>query len=276
MFEVSPDCYFHYNFRFNIILIIVIYMQIKNIEIATEGWDEKDIENICSAFPSSLNVERKKLSQFAAGIDLAILFVVIVGGKIFGGFLESIGSDAWSNIKNKLSNRATEGKNSQISFEFRTDISIAKLNLKTEDPALIERAFETMDNALGQIKDNEVSPMLYFDNNQKIWVKVHERKFSKTISGIMASTIPIKKGDEIVQFNISQLKEIASQIVNSPFTLGHGGKQIGRVTRSWIDGNELWYEVGIYEGLTPDDEKKLDNVFQTGGVSMGFSHEFEN
>ncbi|MDC8451957.1 MAG: hypothetical protein LV477_03480 [Candidatus Nitrosotalea sp.] len=249
-------------------------MEIKKIKIATEGWDEKDVENISSVFPSSFNIERKKLSQFSAGLDLAILFVVIVGGKIFGGFLESIGSDVWSNIKNRLSQRAEEGKNSTISFEFRNDVSIAKLNLKTEDPVLIKRAFETIDNALGQIKSDEVSPMLYFDNDQKIWIKIKEREFSKTISGIMASTIPIKKGDKIVQFSISQLKEIASQIVNSPFTLGHGGKQIGRVTKAWVEGNELKYEAGIYEGLTSEDEKELNDISQTGGVSMGFSHEF--
>lgn len=247
-------------------------MEIKSVKISTDGWDQRDIEDIQGIFPKSMTMEQKNLAQFLSGIELAIIFGLFASGKITGGFFDAMGKDAWNGLKTKLVKKSKENKHSSIGFEISNGTKSVKLSLKTKDSSLIERALDTVDNALNQIKEDETNEQFHFDNEQKDWVKIVDRKFYKKIKGIAASTTPVKKGDKVIQLTIEQLHTFASQMINSPITLSHGGKPVGKITKAWVEDDKLMYEGGIYEGLAKAEETQLDEIMKTGGVSIGFKY----
>lgn len=165
-----------------------------------------------------------------------------------------------------------ENKHSSIGFEISNGTSTTRLSLKTEDPDLIERAFETIDTVFGQVNDSETKSQFYFDNQKEKWVKVIDRQFVRKVKGIAASTTPVKKGNRIIKLTTDELENLASQMQDTPLTLGHGGKQIGKITRAWVEDDKLMYEGGIYEGLTKEENDRIDQITKSGGVSIGFKY----
>ena len=246
-------------------------MEIKSVKISTDGWEESDIEEICTAFPPSTKIEQKNLTQLLSGLEIAIIIGIVIGGKVTDGFFGAIGGDIWDKLKNKFSKDANEKKYSTIGLEVTNGTSTAKFNLKTKDPVAIERAFDTIDDILTQVKTNEIKSQYHFDDKNKNWIKIEDRKFAKRVEGIVASTELVKKGDKIIQFTVPELEKFASQMIDSPLTLEHGGKQIGKITKAWVEDEKLKYEAGIYEGITEEDEEKLNDIISSGGgPSIGF------
>lgn len=246
-------------------------MEIKLVKIATDGWEKGDIDKICNMFPSTINIETKNLAQFQAEIVDGIVIGIIIGG-VMTGFLNAIGADAWSSLKKIFIQRAKENKHSSIGFEISNETLSTRLSLKTEDPSLIDRAFETIDNALEQVSNTEVKSQFHFDNDKKIWIKILDRKFTRTVKGIAASTTPIKKGDRTIKLTVDELKKLALQMQDNPLTLGHGGKQVGKITRAWVEDDKLMFEGGIYDGLTKEESDGIDEIIKSGGVSIGFKY----
>jgi len=246
-------------------------MEIKFIKIATDNWEEQDIDEIFNIFPSDVKIERKNLAQFQADMVQGIVIGVIISG-VLTGFLNAVGSDTWGGLKKIFSQRARENKHSSIGFEISNENSTTRLSLKTEDPDLIKRAFETVDTALGQINNVEVKSQFHFENDKKIWIKIMDRQFARKVHGIAATTTPVNKGDTTVQLTTDELKNLASQMQDMPLTLGHGGKQVGKITKAWVKDDKLMFEGGIYEGLTQEENDAVDRMIVSGGVSIGFEY----
>lgn len=246
-------------------------MEIKSVKISTDGWEESDIGEIYTAFPPSTKIEQKNLTQLLSGLEIAIIVGIVIGGKISDGFFGAMGGDIWNKLKNKFSKDAKEKKYSTIGLEITDGTSTAKFNLKTKDPVAIEYAFDTINDVLTRIKIDEIKNQYYFDDKNKNWIKIEDRKFAKRMNGIAASTELVKKGDKIIQLTVPELEKFASQMINSPLTLEHGGKQIGKITKAWVEDEKLKYEAGIYEGITEEDEAKLNDIIRSGGgPSIGF------
>jgi hypothetical protein len=246
-------------------------MEIKNIKIATDGWEKVDIDKIRDMFPSTINIETKNLAQFQAEIVHGIVIGIIIGG-VMTGFLNAIGADAWNSLKKIFIQRAKENKHSSIGFEISNETSTTRLSLKTEDPSIINRAFETIDNALEQVSSTEVKSQFHFDNDKKIWIKIVDREFARKVNGIAATTTPVKKGDRTIKLTVDELKKLALQMTDNPLTLGHGGKQVGKITRAWVEDDKLMFEGGIYDGLTKEESDKMDEIIKSGGISISFKY----
>ena len=69
----------------------------------------------------------------------------------------------------------------------------------------------------------------------------------KTISGVCAgSGTPIVKNGKIFVLKDEDLSLVARMNEGMPFTLGHDGKIIGKVTKTWVEGNLVKFEAGIF------------------------------
>ena len=246
-------------------------LSIKEISIATEGWSKEEIDDVCKIFPTEIAIKRKKLSQFEAIIEPAII-VYIVGSGILGGFLGAIGSDGWNKLKEKFSSRVKEDKNSSFSLEIRDGPKTRKFNLKTDDSSLIEKAFDTMNETLRK-NENDALSKFYSDEKTKDWIKIEEGAFIKTVTGICATTTPIRRGKKMVKFSVEVLEKSAPSLVGVPITIGHGGKEIGKITKTWVNDEKLHYEGGIYATASKEDIETFEDIIKNGGgVSIGASY----
>lgn len=246
-------------------------MDIKKVIISTEGWDEEEINDLCDIFSTETTIERKKIAQFVSGVEIAIFIAIAIGSGTLAGFSGSIGADIWKKLKGKFSGRIRENKNSSISLKLTDDMKTISFNLKTEDSTLVEKAFDTIDKML-KGSERDTNQKFHFDEKKEQWIKIEESKFSKTVTGVAASTTPVKKGKKTYQIPLEVLKKSAHTLVNTPITLGHGGKEIGKITKAWVEDEKLYYEGGIYETASPEDVAAFERIIQNGGgVSIGMT-----
>lgn len=61
-------------------------VEVKSIKIATDGWEDHDINEICDIFSPDIKIERKNLAQFQGGIEVGIIIGIILGGDLYGLF----------------------------------------------------------------------------------------------------------------------------------------------------------------------------------------------
>jgi hypothetical protein len=142
-----------------------------NIHIATDGWEENEINEIVEALNSSREVTKRELKQFDGGISIAIIIiVVVVGTAALKGFGDAIGKDAWGKLKTIFVKRTKEGKNTTIGFKIQNEKNKVEFNIKTENPELIDRAFTTIENTFKGIRENDQSTKFFFDNGKKEWM----------------------------------------------------------------------------------------------------------
>ncbi len=242
------------------------------ITIHSEGWSETELEEIENIFESH-DVKRRSLAQFDAGISVGIIIIVsMFGGAILSGIGNSIGKDIWDKLKSKFSTRAKNNKHSTIGFVFKNGEQKVQLNIKTENPEIIEKAFSIVDKTLEKIIPNEKNISLYFDPKTETWSKIEDKKFMRKFSHAVANTDVVEQGDKKYRFTKESLENGAKTSVGLPVTLGHGGKQIGEVTKSWMNSDVLMHEIGIYEGTSDEDLKELERIISSGGgLSMGVS-----
>jgi len=246
-------------------------MKIKKVTIATEGWNEEEINDLCKIFPSETVIDRKNLAQFVSGIEVAIIIGIAVGSGTLAGFSGSIGADLWKKLKGKFSQRVKENKNTSIELKITDESKSIIFNLKTEDSSLIEKAFDTIGEMFENIK-NKTHLKFYFDEKKEVWTKIEESEFIKTVSGIAATTSPVKKGKKTYRIPLKVLEKSAHSLIGVPLTLGHGGKEIGKITKAWIEDEKLCYEGGIYKIASKEDVAKFEEIIENGGgVSIGMT-----
>jgi len=167
---------------FKKIILRFLYLEQK-ITIGTDGWEDKEVDEIIEIFGNDKKITREKLHQFDFGLTLAIVIGITFGGAILGGIGNAIGKDIWEKLKSKFSKRAEEKKHSALSFQFKNEKSSAQFNLKTENPKIIEKALDTIEDALKEINEGEKSSF-YFESKTEHWVKIEKGKFIKTFTGI--------------------------------------------------------------------------------------------
>lgn len=243
------------------------------IHIETDGWEENEINEIVEILNSSREVTKRELKQFDGGISIAIYIIVgIVGVAVLKGFGDAIGKDAWEKLKSIFVKRSKEKKNSTIGLKVQNEKYKAQFNIKTEDPELIDRAFTTIEKTFKEIGENDENTKFFFDNGKKEWVQIKRTEIIQRYSGIAASTGLVKQGEKITDFTLEDLNEHAKKMVGTPLTIGHGGKQIGEITKAWVDEEKLMFEAGVYEGTSEEDMKKMEEIIKSGGaVSISFS-----
>lgn len=243
-----------------------------HLEIQSDGWSVDEINEIKKILELD-NVTIKSLAQFDFGVSTAIIIVVsMFGGAIISGIGNSIGQDIWKKLKSKFSDRAKTNKNSTIGFVFESDTQKIQLNIKTKDSNIIEKAFDTANEAIQKIKLDVTNASLFFDPKTQEWQHIKKQKFIRKITNPVANTDIVEQGGKKFQFTKEALERGAKQAVGLPITLGHGGKQIGEVIRSWVKDETLYDEIGIYEGTSAEDIEELDKLIRSGGgLSIGIS-----
>ena len=241
------------------------------IIIATEGWTKEEINDLTQIFPKEFPIIQKNLAQFVSDVEVGIVITFIVSGVV-GGLSGKIGSDIWDKLKEKFSQKSKEDKNTSIGLEIIDGEKVRKLSLKTENPDLIQKAFDTISEVLKNDK-NEKEVKHHFDEEKMSWIKVEESEFIKTVTGVGATTKPVKKGNKIYQMSLETLQKYAHTFVGKPITIGHGGKEIGKITKSWVEDDKLYYEGGIYKTASQEDILKFENIVKNGGgVSIAYSY----
>jgi hypothetical protein len=242
------------------------------IYIETDGWEENEIDEIANILDSSGEITKRELKQFELVTAVAIIIGITFGVSFLKGFGDEMGRDVWKTLKTKFVERTKEKKNSTIGFKFQNNNSKVKFNVKTDDPELIDKAFTTIEDKLKEINEKEKDSSFFFDNEKREWVKIEKTNFSQKYSGIAASTGLIKQGEKSTHFTIEDLNEYAKKMIGTPLTIGHGGKQIGEITKAWVEDEKLMYEAGMYDGTSEEDRKKVEEIIKSGGaVSISFS-----
>lgn len=246
---------------------------IDNITIESDGWSDEELSAIAEILKTE-NISYKKIAQFDFGISIVVVIVVsMFGGAVITGIGSAIGTDIWNSLKNKFKKHSENGKNSSIGFKLKNESYSVNLNFETDDPAIIERAFDTVDTALTSIKAEEKNSSFHFDNSEKQWVKIQKSEFQKTIEGIAATTEPVEQGGKKFRFSKDALIDAAKQLLGLPLNLGHGGKQIGEVISAKFEDNKLKYTAGIYDTTSTEDIETFEKIVKNGGgVSLGMSY----
>lgn len=243
------------------------------ITISTDRWEDHEVDELIEVIGKEHSIERKELAQFDFGITLAISIGISFAGGIATGIGESIGKDAWEKLKSKFVKRAEEKKHSAISFRFKNEKTAVTLNVKTEDPRLIKKALDAIEPVLEKISPSDEKSSFFFDSKKESWIKTEKRAYMKTCKGIAAATGLVKQGDKTYDFTVADLENQAKGLLGCPITLGHIGKQIGEITKTYVKDGKLFYEGGIYEGTSKEDLDELEKIISSGGgVSMSFSH----
>jgi len=240
-----------------------------NITISSEYWEKSDVKDISEIFPQS--VEIRKIERWAADILDPVLLITFVwiGKEIVSGFLNSIGSSVWEQLRLKISKKIEEKSYPGLTMSFKSGDSQIEFELKTKDPELIKKGFDTINSALETVRESSEKEFFVFDETKKTWTKVEEKKFVKTITGVCAgSGVPIVKDGKTFVLKDKDLPHIAEMNLGIPFTLGHDGKIIGKVTKTWVDEKLVKFEAGIFEGLSDEEMKQVENM---KGISMGFT-----
>ena len=244
-------------------------MQKINITISSEYWDKSDIIEISNVFSQS--VEQRKIERWATeSLDPALLITFVwIGKEIATGFLNSIGQSIWEQLKIKISKKVEEKEYPGLTMSFKSGDSEVDFELKTKDPEIIKKGFDTIDSALKTIQNSNEKIIFNFNEAEEKWEKNEDREFVKTITGVcVASGVPIVKDGKTFVLKDEDLPHIAKMNLGIPFTLGHDGKVDGKITKTWIDGTLVKFEAGIYAGLSDEEMKQLDGV---KGISMGFT-----
>jgi len=246
--------------------------RISRVSIATEFWDENEEDEIIEIF-SSFPTEKRKVERWEAGVALdPALWIVFsfVGGSIVTGFLNAVGSNIWTSLKEKISKKASDKKYPGVRFSIENSEQKVSLDLRTNDPKLIEKGMNTIQTALELVNEKENRSELYFDLNAEEWKIEPKRKIVKTINGICASAnSPVEKEGKKIIFRKEDLQNIADRQVGIPVSINHEGRPVGVVTKAWVDGDLVRFEAGIFEGLSKEQEETLSEV---NGVSMEFHH----
>lgn len=244
-------------------------MEISKITISSEYWDKEDLAEVKSVF--NQKVESRKIERWAQeSLDPALVITISwIGKEIISGILNALGDDIWKNLKHKISRKVSEREYPGLTLSFQNGDSKLEFELKSKDPKIIERGFDTIDKMLKTINNTGTRIYFVFDNTTEEWKQVEERKFVKIISGVcIGSGTPIIKDGKTFILRDEDLPIIAKMNEGLPFTFGHDGKIIGKVTKTWVEGNLVKFEAGIFDGLSEEEMKKLDEM---QGVSMGFT-----
>ena len=245
---------------------------ITKITFANEYWDKDDVDEILDIFSGKLPIEKKEIGRWEAEELAPVLWIGFtwVGQNIAAGFLNSLGSDLWNSLKDKLIKKQSEKNYSEFRFSIEGSNQKISLDMNTNNPELLKRGLDTVDHALQQINPNEARQDFHFDNEKQEWIKEGSKKIVQTMTGVsIAAEIPFEKNGKTIRLRKEDLPNIAASQVGLPLTLGHGGRSIGVITKAWVDDNKVKFEAGIFEGLTEDEQKELE---KTNGVSMEFSH----
>jgi len=242
------------------------------IYIETDGWEENEIDEIVNILDSSGEITKRELKQFELVTAAAIIIGFIIGTSFLKGFGDEMGRDAWKKLKSKFVERTKEKKISTIGFKFQNKDSKIKFNVKSDDPEIVDRALTSVEEKLKEISEKEKDVSFFFDNGEKEWIKIEKTNFIQKYSGIAATTGLVKQGEKSTHFTIEDLNEHAKKMVGTPLTIGHGGKQIGEITKAWVEDEKLMYDAGVYEGTSEADMKILKDIIESGGgVSISFS-----
>ena len=246
---------------------------ISGIVLATEYVNDGDVSEIENIFSSKFSIKKETVQRWEAGELLGPTLWIIfywVGREIVSGFLNSVGNDIWNQLKQKISKQVSEKKYPGVRFSIEYKNQKITLDLRTDDPKLIEKGMDSMQSALDLVEKQEERAELYFDTKTAEWVKISKKNIVKTIEGICAAAnVPIEKGSKTMMLRTEDLPEIAEKQVGLPISIEHKGRPVGVVTKAWVDGDVVRFEGGIFEGLSNEEEKALETM---KGVSMEFHH----
>ena len=165
--------------------------------IGTSGWEDSEVEELIEIIGSRKFIKREEITELDFGISLAIYLGFLFAGAIAGGVGAAIGKDIWEKLKSKFVKRSEEKKHSAISFQFKNEENVVNLNLKSENPKLIEKAFDTIELALQKVNPNDHKSSYFFDNEKESWIITKKGKYIEKVKGIAASTGLIKQGEKI-------------------------------------------------------------------------------
>ena len=239
-----------------------------DIIIQFEGWSDTEIVAIEDILRSH-NIEKKYLAQFDSDSTTAIIFVIHMSYLIASGIGNAIGQDIWNKLKFKLSSSSNNNR-STIKFLLKNEQQEIHLDINSHDKAIVQKALDSIDNILELTNPADKKITLYFEPNIQEWNEIIPKKFMKKYICVIADTRPIKKDGKTYQFTKESLTGSCYTAIGNPVTLGHGGKQIGEVTKAWMNNDCLMHEIGIYEGTSDTDLQELQKIIDSGGgLSMG-------
>ncbi|MGI0088358.1 MAG: hypothetical protein ACREBI_10455 [Nitrosotalea sp.] len=244
-------------------------MEIVKITLASEYWNEEDIDEIREIFHQ--DIERRKVERWAQeSLDPALVIIFAwIGKEIVSGILNKIGEDTWNRLKEKIVGKVSDKKYPGLTLSFKNGNGIIEFDLRSRDSKIIEKGFDTIKKALETINNPNEKIYFNFDIATQNWKKIEERKFVKIVTGVCAgSGVPIVKDGKTFVLRDEDLPLIAKMNEGLPLTLGHEGKIIGKITKTWVEGNFVKFEAGIFEGLSKEEMDELDEI---KGVSMGFT-----
>ena len=219
------------------------------------------------------NVTKRSLAQFSLETPEAIIITIIFGNMVIAGIGNSIGHDIWEKLKLKFSDK-NKPKDSTIGVHLQSNTQQIRLSIVIKDSQTTKIAFDTADSAIQKIEPDVTSITLFFDPQTQQWQHIKKQNFIQKMSTPVASTNGINKKNHKFTFTKKSLENNAQASMGLPVTLGHGGKQIGEVTKAWVDDEILYYEIGIYDGVSANDIKKMEKILRSGGgFSMGLAYD---
>lgn len=245
---------------------------ISEIALATEYVADGDVSEIENILSSKFSIKKETVQRWEAGaLDPALQIIFYwIGKDIVSRFLNSVGNDIWTRLKQKISKQVSEKKYPGLRFSIENKNQKITLDLRTDDPKLIEKAMDSMQSALDLVEKQEERTELYFDTKTAEWVKMSKKKIVKTIKGICAAAnVPIEKAGKTMMLRTEDLPSIAAKQVGLPISIEHKGRPVGVVTKAWVDGDVVRFEGGIFDELSKDEETALETM---KGVSMEFHH----
>ena len=243
--------------------------------IAYDNYSVKEINEIEQIFKPH-NVAKKSLVQFDLEASAAIIITLMLGKLIITGIGNSIGHDVWEKLKLKFSN-SSKSKDSTIELHLQSDTQQIRLNIIAKDSNTIKKAFDTADSAVQKIEPNVTNITLFFDPQTQQWQYIERQEFIRKLTISAASTNVITKKNRKFKFTKESLENSTKTSIGLPVMLGHGGKQIGEVTKAWVDGEVLYHEIGIYDGIPAKDIEELEKILRSGGgPSMGLTYDQSN
>ena len=245
---------------------------VDKITISSEHWEDDDIKEIVEMFTEKFPTETKDIARWEAEELAPVLWLGIgwIGGKIAEGFLNALGSDIWMSFKEKLLQKNSEKNYSEVRLMVEGKNQKITFDLKASDNESFKKGLDSLDEVIKKINPDELRQDYHFDVENSIWVKESTGKIVKTISGVsIAADVPFEKNGRTIMLRKEDLPEYASQQEGLPLTLGHGGRVIGIITKAWVDDNKVKFEAGIFEGLSEEEEKQLN---ESTGVSVESSH----
>ena len=247
--------------------------------IAYDGYSLSEINEIAQIVKSD-NIKIKPLIQleFEASALTIIITIILtkLADSIITGIGNSIGQDIWKKLKVWLSSK-NRSKEFAIGLILQTNTQKIQLNIKGNDPKTIEKALDTVDNAIQKIKPNEANISFFFDSKTQQWDYIRKQGFKRLMTFRVADTNILTQKNRQLSFTKESLEESVKHNIGLPVTLEHGGKQIGEITKAWVDKETLYQEIGIYNDVTTDDEKQMEEILQSGGgISIGFTYNQSN